>query len=164
MGMQLDRVGHCLIKVRDVERSSNFYVDVLGFQLMEKDPDHGGVFLSLPNDGHTIDLSPVGNPDAAAPPVGQQDGVGVLHIGFKVASYEALHDAYDTLRANNVEVLRMIDHVSQRSMYFSDPDGNTLEIYYEFPRAREIFLAGRGDLDKPFTWNDPLPAHATTAD
>ena len=77
MGIQLDRVGHCLIKVRDVERSSKFYVDVLGFQLMEKDPDHGGVFLSLPNDGHTIDLSPVKNPATATPPVGQQDGVGV---------------------------------------------------------------------------------------
>ncbi|SVC10154.1 uncharacterized protein METZ01_LOCUS263008, partial [marine metagenome] len=42
MGIQLDRVGHCLIKVRDVERSSKFYLDVLGFQLMEKDQDHGG--------------------------------------------------------------------------------------------------------------------------
>ena len=161
MGIQLDRVGHCLIKVRDVERSCKFFVDVLGFQLMEQDPDHGGVFLSLPGDGHTIDLSPVGNPETATPPVGQQDGVGVLHIAFKVASYEALHDAYDTLKANNVEVMRMTDHVSQRSMYFSDPDGNTLEIYYEFPRAREIFLGGRADEDAPFTWDDPLPEHAT---
>ena len=100
MGIQLDRVGHCLIKVRDVERSCKFFVDVLGFQLMEQDPDHGGVFLSLPGDGHTIDLSPVGNPETATPPVGQQDGVGVLHIAFKVASYEALHDAYDTLKAS----------------------------------------------------------------
>ena len=160
MGIQLERVGHCLIKVRDVERSCKFFVDALGFQLMEQDPDHGGVFLSLPGDGHTIDLSPVDNPETATPPVGQQDGVGVLHIAFKVASYDALHDAYDTLKANNVEVMRMTDHVSQRSMYFSDPDGNTLEIYYEFPRAREIFLAGRADEDAPFTWDDPLPAHA----
>jgi catechol-2,3-dioxygenase len=161
MGIHLERVGHCLIKVRDVERSCKFFVDVLGFQLMEQDPDHGGVFLSLPGDGHTIDLSPVGNPETATPPVGQQDGVGVLHIAFKVASYEALHDAYDTLKANNVEIMRMTDHVSQRSMYFSDPDGNTLEIYYEFPRAREIFLTGRADEDAPFTWDDPLPQHAT---
>lgn len=163
MGLQLERIGHCLIKVRDVERSRRFYTEVLGFQLMEQDPDHGGVFLSLPGDGHTIDLSPVGNPDTATPPVGAQDGVGVLHIGFKVASYQALREAHEALLASNVDVLRMMDHVSQRSMYFNDPDGNTLEIYYEFPRARELFLAGRGDEDTPFTWDDPLPEHATAA-
>jgi catechol-2,3-dioxygenase len=127
---------------------------------MEQDPEHGGVFLSLPSDGHTIDLSPVGDPDTATPPVGQQDGVGVLHIAFKVPSYEALRDAYESLRADGVEVQRMIDHVSQRSLYFHDPDGNTLEVYYEYPRARELFLAGRGDLDYPFTFDDPLPEHA----
>jgi catechol-2,3-dioxygenase len=27
------------------------------------------------------------------------------------------------------------DHVNQRSLYFYDPDGNGLEIYYELPFA-----------------------------
>ncbi len=163
MPAKLDRIGHCLIRVRDVERAKRFYMDVLGFQLMEQDPDHGGVFLSLPGDGHTIDLMPVGDPETATPPVGMQDGVGVLHIAFKVGSYEALRESYDSLVADGVEVQRMIDHVSQRSLYLHDPDGNTLEIYYEFPRARELFLAGRGDLDAPFTFDDPLPEHAGVA-
>lgn len=163
MPVNLERIGHCLIKVRDVERSRKFYVDVLGFQMMEQDPEHGGVFLSLPGDSHTIDLSSVNDPVAATPPVGQQDGVGVLHIAFKVASYQALSEAYDSLVADGVEIQRMIDHVSQRSLYFHDPDGNTLEVYYEYPRARELFLAGRGDLDYPFTFDDPLPEHAGSA-
>ena len=51
MPVKLERIGHCLIKVRDVERSKKFYTEVLGFQMMEQDPDHGGVFLSLPGDG-----------------------------------------------------------------------------------------------------------------
>ena len=163
MPVKLERIGHCLIKVRDVERSKKFYTEVLGFQMMEQDPEHGGVFLSLPGDGHTIDLSAVGDPANATPPVGQQDGVGVLHIAFKVGSYEALRESYDSLVADGVDVHRMMDHVSQRSLYFHDPDGNTLEVYYEFPKARELFLAGRGDEDVPFTWDDPLPEHATTA-
>ena len=37
--------------------------------------------------------------------------------------------------------------MSQKSIYFNDPDGNTLEIYYELPDALEIFARGRDDRD-----------------
>ena len=136
-------------------------MDILGFQLMEQDPEHGGVFLSLPGDGHTIDLSPVAHPDTALLVPEGRDRLGLVHIAFKVGSYKALEEAYNTLQAHGVVVHRMIDHVSQRSIYFSDPDGNGLEIYYEYPMARELFLQGRGDQDRPFTLAEPLPEGAT---
>ena len=138
MPINLERIGHCAVRVRDVERAKKFYIDVLGFQFMEQDPDHGGVFMSLTGDGHTIDVSPVNDPDNAQGPVQGSDRVGVAHIAFKVGSYQALKDAYQTLQANGVEVARMIDHVSQRSIYFIDPDGNGLEIYYCFWKAGEM--------------------------
>jgi len=46
-----------------------------------------------------------------------------------------------------VEITRTIDHVSQQSVYFQDPDGNTLEIYYERPDALAMFARGRQDRD-----------------
>ena len=124
---------------------------------MEEDPDHGGVFMSLPGDGHTVDLSPVSSP--AGPSPANEDGnrPGLVHIAFKVGSYGALRQAYDTLLFHGVEVLRLMDHVSQRSIYFNDPDGNGLEIYYEYPNARELFLRGRGDQDSPLSFDDPPP-------
>jgi catechol-2,3-dioxygenase len=64
-----------------------------------------------------------------------------------VDSEDALRDAYAALREHGVEVTRTIDHVSQKSVYFEDPDGNTLEIYYELPDALEIFARGRNDRD-----------------
>ena len=160
MPINLERIGHCAVRVRDVERSKEFYTEVLGFQFMEQDPDHGGCFMSLPGDGHTIDVSPVDDPDTAHGPVQTPGGVGVVHIAFKVGSYQALKEAYDTLEEHGVTVNRMMDHVSQRSIYFTDPDGNGLEIYYEYPTARELFLNGRGDEDLPFSFNDPLPEWA----
>ncbi len=160
MPINLERIGHCAVRVRDIERSKKFYIDILGLQFMEQDPDHGGVFMSLPGDGHTIDVSPVQDPETAAGPVQANNAVGVVHIAFKVGSYQALKEAYDTLQTNGVEVARMMDHVSQRSIYFTDPDGNGLEIYYEYPTARELFLKGRGDEDLPFTFDDPLPEWA----
>jgi catechol-2,3-dioxygenase len=161
MAVKLDRIGHCLLRVRDVECSKKFYIDVLGFQLMEEDPDHGGVFMSLPGDGHTIDLSQVEAPEELDPPATLgRDQVGLVHIAFRVSSYQALRDAYETLQASSVPVERMMDHVSQRSIYFADPDGNGLEIYFEYPTARELFLKGRGDEDLAFSFDDPLPEWA----
>jgi catechol 2,3-dioxygenase len=157
MPITLQRIGHCLLRVRDVEYSKKFYMDILGFQLMEQDPEHGGVFLSLPEDGHTIDLFPVEHPETAQPVTAGRDRLGLAHIAFKVASYAALEEAYKTLQAHGVKVQRLIDHGSQRSLYFTDPDGNGLEIYYEYPQARELFLRGRGDQDRPFTFDEPLP-------
>lgn len=145
--MQLKRIGHVLLKVADVERSKEFYTKVLGFELVEEDPAHGGVFMTLGEDGHTLDLSPVDDP-ASAPPV-SPNRLGVHHIAFQVDSSEALKDAYFNLQEQGVEVVRAVDHVSQKSIYFDDPDGNRLEIYYELPNAPEMFRQGRQDRDEP---------------
>ena len=51
-----------------------------------------------------------------------------------------------------MKVTRAIDHVSQKSVYFHDPDGNMLEIYYELPNAREMFQQGRHDRDAPLVF------------
>ncbi len=51
-----------------------------------------------------------------------------------------------------MEIARTIDHVSQKSIYFRDPDGNLLEIYYELPNAEELFRQGRQDRDVPITF------------
>jgi len=52
-----------------------------------------------------------------------------------------------------VAIQRAIDHVSQKSIYFHDPDRNLLEIVWERPDALEIFARGRGDEDKPLTFS-----------
>jgi len=56
--------------------------------------------------------------------------------------------------------MRAANHVNQRSIYFADPDGNVLEIYYELPYALELFPNGRSDEDEalPVSGPDaPLP-------
>jgi len=147
--MQLKGIGHVLLRVLDLQRSRRFYSEVLGFRVLEEDPEHGGTFMALEGQSHAIDLFPVTDAEAAAR---QTPGVrGLGHIAFRVESEAALKDAYATLRAQGVDIARTIDHVSQKSIYFHDPDGNTLEIYYERPDALAIFARGREDRDTPLT-------------
>ncbi len=145
--IRLSGLGHVLLRVLDLERSRRFYTDVLGFQVLEEDPEHGGIFLALEGQSHAIDLFQVKDLEAAGR---QTPGVrGLGHVAFRVESEAALKDAYTALRERSVEITRTIDHVSQKSIYFADPDGNTLEIYYELPDALEIFARGREDRDTP---------------
>jgi catechol 2,3-dioxygenase len=149
MMIQLKRLGHILLRVADVEQSKAFYSGLLGFEIVEEDPNHGGVFMTLGEHGHTLDVMPA---DGPAPVRLSPQQVGMQHFAFQVDSFEALKDAYFTLQDNGVEVMRAIDHVSQKSIYFADPDGNTVEVYYELPQALAMFREGREDRDEPFTF------------
>ena len=157
--IKLAGIGHVLLRVADEERSKRFYRDVLGFQVAEQDPEHGGVFMTLGDGFHALDITQHSSPETAEQ--SQRGQLGLVHIAFKVASYAALRDAYTHLLANGVEIQRALDHVCQRSVYFTDPDGNGLEIYYEMPNALALFPNGRGDEDERLPLSaigDPLPA------
>jgi catechol 2,3-dioxygenase len=144
--IQLTRLGHILLRVADIEQSKAFYTKTLGFEMVEEDPEHGGVFMSLGEHGHTLDLFQAENPATIEP--ASPSRVGVHHIAFMVDSEAALKNAYFALEDQGIEVVRAVDHVSQKSIYFHDPDGNRLEIYYELPNAQELFRQGRGDRDE----------------
>ncbi len=148
-----------LLRVADLERSTAFYRDVLGFRVAERDPEHGGVFMTLGDDFHTVDLFP--HPDPANADSPTRSHLGVAHIAFQVGSFEDLRDAYATLQSRGVDIDRAMDLVNQLSIYFADPDGNRLEIYYEVSGALARWPDGRGDADQelPVTRPDqPLPA------
>jgi catechol 2,3-dioxygenase-like lactoylglutathione lyase family enzyme len=157
--IKLTRIGHVNLRVADQAVSKRFYRDVLGFAVAEEDPEHGGVFMTLGENFHTIDIFQHPSPNDAQRPLRGQIGLG--HIAFQVGSYAALRDAYLHLMRNRVAVIRATNHVNQRSIYFADPDGNTLEIYYELPDALALFPGGRTDQDEALAVSgpdDPLPA------
>jgi catechol-2,3-dioxygenase len=153
--MRLTKIGHVLIAVSDLARAKDFYTRILGFEILEEDPDHGGVFLTIGEGTHVIDLVPL--PGKQAPPVPQsfaelKPALGVGHVAFPLASAGELRRAYFELLDNQVPVLGVVDHESQESVYFCDPDGNVLELYWERPDAREIFRRGRKDQDRPVSF------------
>jgi catechol 2,3-dioxygenase len=158
MSMRLWKLGHVLLRVSDEERARQFYCDVLGFKVAERDPQHGGLFTTLGDGFHTLDFARHPSPEQAQKP--RRDQLGLIHIAFQVEQYSDLRDAYVNLLEHGVKIERAIDHENQRSLYFQDPDGNGLEIYYEFPCALQVFPNGRNDVDEALEVGgpgDPIP-------
>jgi catechol 2,3-dioxygenase len=130
-----ERIGHVVIKVRDLERSRKFYTEILGMQVMKQVPEIGAVFLSFNGrDHHEVALFQIG-PQAEAPRANQ---VGLLHFAFRLRSEEDLQTAYQELKAKEVPVTFTVNHGVSKSVYFQDPDGNELEVYSD--NAPEEFM------------------------
>jgi catechol 2,3-dioxygenase-like lactoylglutathione lyase family enzyme len=83
--MRIKRLGHVFLIVSDQARAKGFYTNVLGFEVIEEDPEHCGVFMVLNDGGHVVDLVGIGGD--APPPRSIEDiepRLGVGHIAFEV--------------------------------------------------------------------------------
>jgi len=118
-------IGHLVLNVTDVERSTKFYRDVVGFQLARYRPDGSGAFLTCGVVHHNLALfrAPVD-----ARPV-QKGQIGLNHFAFKVDNYQALQEIHTRLTAAGATIDHIVDHGMTRSVYFMDPDGIMMELY-----------------------------------
>jgi catechol 2,3-dioxygenase len=121
------QLGHANIRVRDVERSTKFYTEVLGLEVTHRRGNQA--FLSAREHSHELAIRGIG-PDAPGPDSRQ---VGTNHFAWEMASFEDLQAMVRHLKEKGVDILRVRDNTYSVGVYFNDPDGNGLEVYYEEP-------------------------------
>ena len=140
--MEIQSLGHVVLKVRDRERAEAFYEGVLGLSVAARGKDLPMTFYTL-GDHHDLAIMAVGE-DAETP--GEGD-VGLAHAAFKIGDdMDALREAKAHLEAAGVAVIA-VDHGISRSLYFFDPDGNQLEVYVDvsddWKRDPELVMQSR---------------------
>ena len=133
MPIQTTKLGHIVLRVRDLERSTRFYTEVLGLRKTGEVPGLMVFFSAQPNpDSHDLALMRLG-PDA---PDADPRRVGLYHFAYQVESEEALAEAYKTLREAGVPIVGTGDHGVSKGIYIRDPDGIEIEITYDVPPDR----------------------------
>jgi catechol 2,3-dioxygenase len=152
--IQPDRIGHVVLKVRDLKRSEAFYTKVLGLVPMGTLERPRVLFLSCnAQDHHEIGLVEIG-PKAVKP---KPAAVGMAHVAFRLKTEDELRLAYRELKEHDVPITLTVNHGVSKSVYFLDPDGNELEVYVDNPsdevRSFENPYAGVEKLD--FAPEDP---------
>jgi catechol-2,3-dioxygenase len=129
--MHVTRLNHAVLFVRDVDRSTAFYQEAFGFEVVAREPRARAVFLRAPasENHHDLGLFEVG-PDA---PVPSRGSVGLYHLAWEVASIGDLATARDLL-ARFGALTGASDHGATKSLYGRDPDGNEFEVMWMVPR------------------------------
>jgi catechol 2,3-dioxygenase len=127
-------LGHIVLYVRDVQRSAEFYRDVLGWQQILPEPGAtptGAAAFSSGRTHHELLLIEVG---ADATPIPSGRRVGMYHFGLNVGdSDDDLRAMVNTLHAAGATIVGASDHTVTHSLYVEDPDGNEIELYVDVP-------------------------------
>ena len=128
--MYKTRIGHVHLKVRNLDSSIEFYTRALSLHVTERVGDHYA-FLSGGTSHHELALQSIGAEARDAHP----DSVGLYHAAFEVPDHHAFASVYRNLKEMDVEV-STVNHRISWALYFHDPDGNGLEIYWDTRREK----------------------------
>ena len=114
------RIGHLVLNVKDVEKSTTFYTDVLGFYIAKQSDT--ATFLTCGKIHHDLALF------KAKQTFKIKDALGLNHMAIQVEDFEALTAYYKILEPMNI-IERCTDHGMTKSIYLTDPDGNGIELF-----------------------------------
>lgn len=121
------RVGHIHLRVSNIDKAIDFYRDVLGFEVMIRLNDQAA-FLSAGGYHHHIGLNTWDSKDGEAPARGT---TGLYHVAFVYPTRKALAVALRKVVESGVKLTGAADHGVSEAIYFNDPDGNGIEIYWD---------------------------------
>jgi catechol-2,3-dioxygenase len=125
------RLNHAVLYVSDVDRSVEFYTEVLGFRVIHRAPVMAFLRAAESNNDHDLGLFQAQAPaERTAGP-----SVGLYHLAWSVNTLAELAEFERQLRAAGA-LVGASDHVVSKSLYGKDPDGIEFEVSWFVPRDR----------------------------
>lgn len=131
--MPIQRLNHAVLYVRDVARTSAFYQELLGFEVVAE-MSGKAAFLRAPGstNDHEIGLFQIGS--SAQPSGAGRTSVGLYHLAWEVDTLRELVRLRDLLSAAGA-LVGASDHGATKSLYCHDPDGLEFEVMWQVPAA-----------------------------
>lgn len=122
-------LGHAGLSVTDLDRSLEFYQDVLGLEVIRVTADAGRRFAFLGAGGRLFLTLWQQSAEGFEP-----RHAGLHHLAFQVSVIEAVQVAEAKLRARGIVprydgVVPHQEGADSAALFFTDPDGIRLEIY-----------------------------------
>ena len=125
--MKLNSIHHIAIIVSNYEISKNFYVNILGFEIIRENyrKERNSYKLDLKIGNSEIELFSMNEcPKRLTRP----EACGLRHLAFRVDNIE---DVIAELNSNGIESepIRIDEYTNKKFTFFKDPDGLPLELH-----------------------------------
>jgi lactoylglutathione lyase len=129
-------IGHIALKVWDLDRSLDFYVNRLGFaEMMRLSKDDGSlwlVYLRI-SDSQFLEIFPGADSDRSP----GWDGNAISHVCLEVDDLDRVVD--DIEKAGiALTIAKKTSADRNRQAWIEDPDGNRIELMQMHPQSLEI--------------------------
>jgi catechol-2,3-dioxygenase len=122
-------LSHVGVSCFDIDLMIDFYTSVFGLQVTDKGPGHTFpfmlAFLSGKADQHH-QLALAQNRPEGAPST-------VMQLSFKISTLDHLREAKKRALDKGAKKMRGLNHGNAISIYFVDPEENTVEVYLDTP-------------------------------
>jgi catechol-2,3-dioxygenase len=125
------RLNHAVLFVADVERSTSFYTEVFGMEVVTREARMNAAFLRLPRSGNHHDLGLFGIGSSSGPP---RPGIGLYHLAWQLDTIDELVEMRQRLLDAGAYTGES-SHGATKSIYGADPDGNEFEMMWMLPRS-----------------------------
>ena len=122
------RVGAVDLQISSLQRSIDYYRDVLGLQVLERADSVAGLGAQ-DGDRQLVRL----HARVGVRPVPRRGAFGLYHFAILVPGRAALGQFANHLSQTGVRV-GMADHLVSEALYLTDPDGLGIEVYADRPR------------------------------
>ena len=126
------QIGHVHLKVSDLQKSLEFYRDIIGFEVTMMYGNQAA-FLSAGGYHHYIGLNTWHS--KGFPPV-KEEGVGMYHAAILLPTQKDLAKLVSRLLKLDYPLTGAADHGVSEAIYLNDPDGNGLEFYWDKPKEQ----------------------------
>ena len=140
--MPVQRLNHAVLYVRDVDRSVQFYRELLGFRTVHEIPGKAA-FLQAADSTNDHDLGLFGIGAAAGPSPAGQSTVGLYHLAWEVDTLAELQRIERVLLQAG-SLVGKSDHGTTKALYAHDPDGLEFEVSWLVPA--ELITADLTDI------------------
>ena len=128
-------IGHVHLKVADIDRSLDFYVGLLGFEITQRYGENA-VFISAGGYHHHIGLNTWHSKNGPPAPL---NSAGLYHIAILYPERKDLSIVIKRLLDENYPLTGASDHGVSEAVYLNDPDGNGVELYWDRPKEQWPF-------------------------